>query len=100
MNDVNRDGRPVQAFIGGALMVIGGLIGGLSGLCTAMVMFSGLFGGSLRDYASLAALALAAGFFPILIGVGLFIGGRVLYKDAQPPPRPVLPPASFGGGDA
>jgi hypothetical protein len=99
MADSSRDGRPVQAFFGGALMVVGGLIGGLSGLCTAIFLIGGLFGGGMSDYGAVVGLALTVGFLPILIGVGLFIAGRALYRSAQPP-RPVPPPANFGGDDA
>jgi hypothetical protein len=98
MSEPPREGRPVQAFIGGALMVVGGLLGGLSGLCTVVFMVGSLFeGGGLKDWISFTALALAVGFLPIVIGLGLFIAGRYLYRGAQPAPRPVPPPADFGG---
>jgi hypothetical protein len=80
---------PVQQFFGGALMVMGALMAGLCGLCTAaflVVSFTSPGNGSL------ALLALPIGGIPTAIGVGLFIAGRGL---RAPPPRARADPATF-----
>jgi hypothetical protein len=89
--------HPVQAFFGAALMAVGALMGGLCGLCTAVFVIGGLFSGGGAEFggAGMVVMALVIGGLPTLIGVGLFFGGRALWRDAQPPARPVQPPAHF-----
>jgi hypothetical protein len=98
MSEAPPKDRPVQAFFGSALMAVGALMGGLCGLCTAVFVIGGIFGGGGGGEfggGEMVVMALVIGGLPTLIGVGLFFGGRALWRDAQPPPRPVQPPAHF-----
>ena len=80
----------VQAFFGLLLMVAGGLIGGLSGLCTALGLIFSVISmvENVRDGASAVGVVLAFGVIPIVVGVGLFVAGRALAKAATPPKPP------------
>jgi hypothetical protein len=77
----------VQVFFAWLLIVAGALIGGLSGLCTAVGLVVSVIGAgsSVREAASIAGLVVAVGFIPIVVGLGLFIAGRALLKSAGPP---------------
>jgi hypothetical protein len=71
-------------FFGGLLITVGALIGGLSGLCTAVGLAFSLTG---KDM-GMAPVVLIVGGPPIAIGVGLFFGGRALWRrGAAPPPK-------------
>lgn len=72
----------VSRFWGAVLQVVGGLIAGLSGLCTLVGALAGF--AYPEDAASVLLLALVVGAIPILAGVGLFWWGRTLRQD---PPR-------------
>ena len=91
------DGRraALREYLGGALMAVGGLMAGLSGLCTAYfairyhpfgltrdayamgVMFSGLVG------------MLLLGGLPFLLGLMIFRVGRRLSRASRPTPPDV-----------
>ncbi|HEY0649443.1 hypothetical protein [Phenylobacterium sp.] len=80
MSDVS----PVQKFLGGALMAVGGLIAALCGLCTLGLIGFGVadtFGGgsSGGDLLGAAAIATIIGGVPTVLGVLLFAWGRRLY---------------------
>jgi hypothetical protein len=80
----------MQKLIGGILLAVGGLIAGLSGLCTIVVV-----GGSLAspgewtpgDFGGIAGslmIVLIFGGIPFAIGAGLFLLGRsLLRKDRE-----------------
>ena len=76
---------PVQRFFGGLLMLVGGLLGGLSGLCTLWFiggtivssMQGQLGGGALSSYVwEWVGMGLIVGGLPTVVGVGLFFLGR------------------------
>lgn len=62
----------MKKLIGGILLGLGILIGGASGLCTAVALIS------------LGPAALLFGAVPIAIGVGLFFAGRNLVRTSAP----------------
>jgi hypothetical protein len=78
----------VKRFFGGLLMAIGILIGGLSGLCTAMFLN---LGGGPND-GGMLGLVLILGVPPIVLGVAMFFGGLAVWRSARPPP---IDPAKF-----
>ena len=72
-----------RRFFGTAMMAVGALLAGLSGLCTLGYAGIGLwalatehdpFGGAM------VIMALLSGIVPILVGVGLYFGGKALRK--------------------
>lgn len=83
--------NPTGRFFGGLLMVVGGLMATLAGLCT--VMFVGsvvlemgrgnqtIFGES----ASFLMLSAVVGGVPIILGVALFFLGRFLWRKSSAP---------------
>ena len=88
--------NPVGRFFGGLLMVVGGLMATLAGLCT--ILFVGsvvlemgrgnqtIFG----ETASFLLLSAVVGGGPIILGVALFFLGRFLWRKSsatkvQPP---------------
>lgn len=94
---MNEHPNPVGRFFGGLLMVVGGLVATLAGLCT--VLFVGsvavemgrgnqtIFG----ETASFLMLAVVLGGGPIVLGVALFFLGRFLWRKSSaakvaPPP--------------
>jgi hypothetical protein len=84
-NDDDAPHRGVAKLFGALLMAVGGLIAGLCGLCSAGVLaitFSNGAGG----IGPSMMLALIFGGPPILIGVGLFLWGRSLWRGPKPPP--------------
>lgn len=83
--------NPAGRFFGGLLMVVGGLLASLAGLCT--VLFVGsvflemgrgnqtIFG----ETASFLMLSAVVGGVPIVVGVALFFLGRLLWRKASAP---------------
>lgn len=83
--------NPTGRFFGGLLMVVGGLMATLAGLCT--VMFVGsvvlemgqgnqtIFG----ETASFLMLSAVVGGVPIILGVALFFLGRFLWRKSSAP---------------
>ncbi len=78
---------PMRSFFGWLLLLVGGLMMTLCGLCTAVFFVAGLMP---HGDASFTAMSLFIGGIPTAIGVGLFIAGRSL---TRPPPRPPNPQA-------
>jgi hypothetical protein len=74
----------MNRFVGALLMAMGVLIGGLSGACTLIFLAMSFSPGG----GGMVPLTLIIGLPPILIGVGLFVGGRVIWRKAAPPPSP------------
>ncbi|HTI68295.1 MAG TPA: hypothetical protein VL460_12180 [Caulobacteraceae bacterium] len=74
--------RAVGRFFGVLLMAVGGLIALLSGACTLFVGGAGLLNGSAN---SMIPGALIFGVPVIALGVGVFLGGRSLYRGPQRP---------------
>ena len=79
----------MKKFLAGLLMTVGALIGGLSGLCTLVVVVMGM--GDNGD-GELIAMALFIGAIPIALGAGVFFVGWVLWRQK---PRPVPPADNF-----
>jgi len=82
--------NPPGRFFGMLLMVSGGLIAGLSGLCTAAVTLTMLVQlavshSGLTGFLNLVGLALVFGGVPFAFGAVLFILGRNLYRASKPP---------------
>jgi hypothetical protein len=77
----------MKRVFGGILMAAGILIAGLSGLCSIVVGgsmmtdSSGLFSGS--GLLGLLPMILLFGGIPFVLGVGVFIGGRALVREAD-----------------
>lgn len=76
---------PTLRFFGGLLMAIGGLVAGLSGLCSLTFLgyaIWGLFaeGQRLADLGSMLLLILAFGGVPFALGAGVFAWGRRLRR--------------------
>jgi len=83
--------NPAGRFFGGLLMVVGGLMAALAGLCT--VVFVGsvvvemgrgnqtIFG----ETASFLMLSAVVGGVPIVVGVALFFLGRHLWRKSSAP---------------
>jgi ABC-type Fe3+ transport system permease subunit len=81
-------GRSVAKLFGGLLMAVGGLMAALCGLCSAgVVVMSGANG--LGGVAAMMMMALIFGGPPIVIGVGVFLWGRSLWRG--PSPKPAVP---------
>jgi ABC-type Na+ efflux pump permease subunit len=82
----------VRVFAGRALVTVGALILGLSGLCTlyfgGLSLFSDLKqANSYGSFSSILPFMLVLGGVPMLIGFGLFRWGlSVLRKRPKPPP--------------
>ena len=84
-----RGGRGVARFFGLILMTIGGLIAGLSGLCTLgwvgfLYLSVAPAYGSTNGVDSLMTTTFVVGGLPILFGVGLFLIGRWLCRVSPP----------------
>jgi len=81
-------GRRVAKLFGALLMAVGGLMAALCGLCSAgVVIMSGANG--VGGAAPAMMLALIFGGPPIVIGVGVFLWGRSLWRG--PPAKPDTP---------
>lgn len=74
---------------GALLMTAGGLIAGLCGLCSAGVLIMTVADGA-NGIGSSILLALIFGGPPIVIGLGLFLWGRSLWRGPRPP-KPAAP---------
>ena len=70
----------LRSFFGWMLLLIGGLMTALCGLCTAVFFVGGLID---RGDASFSVLSIFIGGIPTAIGLGLFIGGRALLRPSQ-----------------
>jgi hypothetical protein len=87
---VHRD--PVRVFAGRALVAVGALILGLSGLCTlyfgGMVLVQDLkLANGYTNLITMAPFVLVIGGLPMLIGFGILRWGlSVLRKRPRPPP--------------
>ena len=77
----------MKRFFGGLLMTVGALIASLSGACTMFMLVAML---APRDFGAFP-LILLFGSPAIALGIGLFIGGRILWKRGAPP---TLPPTA------
>lgn len=81
-------GRRVAKLFGALLMAVGGVMAALCGLCSAgVVIMSGANG--VGGAAPAMMLALIFGGPPIVIGVGVFLWGRSLWRG--PPAKPTIP---------
>jgi hypothetical protein len=69
--------NPVRAFFGVLLMAVGALIALATGLCVWIVGGSSLGGGQV-DSGSQIMSAMTIGAIPMLIGLGLIVGGWFL----------------------
>jgi hypothetical protein len=81
--------RTVAKLFGAMLMAVGVLIAGLAGLCSAsfiVMMIAQPGGGAMSG----VPMVLVFGGVPIAIGVGIFVGGRELWR-GPPPVRRVDP---------
>jgi len=78
-------GRAVAKLFGALLMAVGGLIAGLCGLCSAGVVIITISDGS-NGIGSSMMLALIFGGPPIVVGIGLFLWGRSLWRGPKPSP--------------
>jgi hypothetical protein len=75
---------PVRTFFGYVLVVVGGLMATLCGLCTLVFFVGGLVTGG--SCCSVSAMALAVGVLPTALGLLLFFGGRAQLRVASRPP--------------
>ena len=83
--------NPAGRFFGGLLMVVGGLMATLAGLCT--IMFAGSVGLEMGrgnqtifgETASFLLLSAVVGGVPIILGVALFFLGRFLWRKSSAP---------------
>ena len=87
--------RPVAKLFGALLMAVGVLIAGLAGLCSAGFLVMVLSQpGSASGALTGIPMILIFGGVPIAIGIGVFIGGRELWRGpSRPSPR--ADPKSF-----
>lgn len=72
-----------RRFFGNAMMAVGVLLAGLSGLCTLGYAGIGLWAWAREgdDYGvAMLIVALLSGVVPILVGVGLYFGGKALRR--------------------
>ena len=81
-------GRAVAKLFGALLMAVGGLMAGLCGLCSAGVVIITISDGG-NGIGSSMMLALIFGGPPIVVGIGLFLWGRSLWRG--PPAKPDVP---------
>ena len=77
----------IARFLGGLLMIIGGLVAGLAGACTAIFaggslidLVNGHGWGLSGDLTGFAALTAGFGLLPIAFGVIVFLFGRWLWR--------------------
>jgi len=68
---------PTRRFFGWLLLLVGGLIATLCGLCTAVFFVAGLIP---HGDTSFTILSVFVGGIPTAIGVGLFVAGRALLR--------------------
>ena len=73
---------PVKRFFGGLMMTAGGLIAVTCGLCTGFFEVMTLAQDARNgDW----VVPLIIGVAPTLVGIGLFLGGRSLFRSANEP---------------
>ena len=83
-------GRAVAKLFGALLMAVGGLMAGLCGLCSAWFVFMSVPNGG--GGIALAMLSLVFGGPPVVIGIGVFLWGRVLWRGPKSS-KPTAPSA-------
>lgn len=74
---------PTRRFFGGLLMVVGGLIAALCGLCGSVFVLAGLWTAltsHARDGTEISVMGFFMGGIPTAVGVGLFVAGRSLRR--------------------
>jgi len=81
---------PLLAFLGGAIMGVGALIAALCGSCTVLfgigVVSDAMAGrGQSPELRIDLPTVLLIGGIPTLIGLGLFLGGRAMYRAGARP---------------
>lgn len=72
-----------RRFFGTAMMAVGVLLAGLSGLCTLGYAGIGLWAWASEGDGygvAMVIMALLSGVVPILVGVGLYFGGKTLRR--------------------
>lgn len=84
--------RTVAKLFGAMLMAVGVLVAGLAGLCSAAMIVMMIVQPS--GAASALPLVLGFGGGPIAVGVGIFIGGRALWRGPRTAP-PKTDPKTF-----
>lgn len=75
--------RSARRIFGTALMAVGALMAGLSGLCTLGYAGLGIAAWATEgdDYGlAMLIVALLSGIVPILVGVGLYFAGKALRR--------------------
>jgi hypothetical protein len=85
------DDRTVAKLFGVLLMVVGGLIVVLSGLCslTFFTMMAAHPGPGAGELASGVGVVLIFGGVPLAVGAGVFMAGRFLWRGPRPAnPKP------------
>jgi hypothetical protein len=87
----NGSGRAVARLFGALLMAAGALIAGLCGLCSVAFLVS-LAATDQGGLGGMWVVALIFGGPPIVIGVGVFLGGRSLWRGPKPS-KPTAPSA-------
>lgn len=74
----------MKSVLGGILLAVGLLVMGLSGLCSGVFVVMMLAEGSLdSEMLSILLMPLIIGGVPFVIGLGLFVLGRVLLRDGR-----------------
>ena len=81
----------MKGLFGGILMAVGILIAGASGLCSLVFLFSFMGSGGGGEFGG-AGVVLLFGTPPILLGIGMFLGGRTLVRSARADGRHDRPP--------
>ena len=90
-----RGNASVKSGLGGILLALGILIGGLSGLCTLVVVGSSLMDSTSEDFVPMIPAVLMVGGIPFVIGIGLFFLGRHLMRTARQDKGPDDPSVTF-----
>jgi hypothetical protein len=88
---------PVRVFAGRALVTVGALVLGLSGLCTlgfaGVALFSDLQqANSYGSFSNMLPFMLVIGGLPMLVGFGLLRWGLSVLRKAPKPPPSAPPP--------
>jgi hypothetical protein len=89
-------GSAVALFFGWMLIVVGGLIGGLCGLCTVVFIGAGMVSTATTgsDASIDIVLALLVGGLPTALGAGIVFAGVTIIRGARAPrPTPPAPPS-------
>jgi hypothetical protein len=72
-----------RQFLGGALMTVGALLAGVSGLCMLGYAGIGLMAWATQSDpfgVAMVIIALLSGVVPILVGIGLYFAGKRLRR--------------------